>query len=55
VTGSQSQLAHRSLIISPATRYRLPNVHAYRYYPAAGGLASYGPNLSPSLSGGVHL
>jgi putative ABC transport system substrate-binding protein len=34
VTGSQSQLAHRDLIISLATRYRLPNVHAYRYYPA---------------------
>jgi putative tryptophan/tyrosine transport system substrate-binding protein len=44
VTGSQSQLAHRDLIISLATRYRLPNVHAYRYYPAAGGLASYGPD-----------
>jgi ABC transporter substrate binding protein len=37
VTGSQSQLAHRDLIISLATRYCLPNVHAYRYYPAAGG------------------
>jgi putative tryptophan/tyrosine transport system substrate-binding protein len=44
VTGSQSQLAHRDLIISLATKYRLPNVHAYRYYPAAGGLASYGPD-----------
>jgi putative tryptophan/tyrosine transport system substrate-binding protein len=44
VTGSQSQLTLRKLIISLATRYRLPNVHAYRYYPAAGGLASYGPD-----------
>ena len=44
VTGSQSQLTLRNLIISLATRYRLPNVHAYRYYPAAGGLASYGPD-----------
>jgi hypothetical protein len=26
------------------TRYRLPNVYGYRYYPAAGGLASYGPD-----------
>jgi putative tryptophan/tyrosine transport system substrate-binding protein len=43
VTGS-SQLTLRNLIISLATKYRLPNVHAYRYYPAAGGLASYGPN-----------
>jgi putative ABC transport system substrate-binding protein len=44
VTGSQSQLTHRNLIISLATRYRLPNIHAYRYYAAAGGLASYGPD-----------
>ena len=44
VTGSQSQLTLRNLIISLATRYRLPNVHAYRYYAAAGGLASYGPD-----------
>jgi hypothetical protein len=36
VTGSQSQLAHRDLIISLATRYRLPKVHAYRYYPGLG-------------------
>ena len=44
MTGSQSQLTYRSLIISLAARYRLPNVHAYRYYATAGGLASYGPN-----------
>jgi putative tryptophan/tyrosine transport system substrate-binding protein len=44
VTGSQSSVTHRELIISVATRYRLPNVYGYRYYPAAGGLASYGPD-----------
>jgi putative tryptophan/tyrosine transport system substrate-binding protein len=33
---------HREFIISLATRQRLPNVFAYRYYPANGGLASYG-------------
>jgi putative ABC transport system substrate-binding protein len=33
---------HRDLIISLATRHRLPNVYAYRYYPVSGGLASYG-------------
>jgi putative tryptophan/tyrosine transport system substrate-binding protein len=33
---------HRELIISLATRHRLPNVYAYRYYPTGGGLASYG-------------
>jgi putative ABC transport system substrate-binding protein len=44
VTGSQSAIIHRHLIISLALRYRLPNVYAFRYYPASGGLASYGPN-----------
>jgi putative tryptophan/tyrosine transport system substrate-binding protein len=33
---------HRDLIISLAARHRLPNVYAWRYYPMAGGLASYG-------------
>ena len=44
VTASQRALTHRDLIISLATRYRLPNVYPFRYYPAAGGLASYGPD-----------
>jgi len=35
-------VADRAHIISLATRYRLPNVYAFRYYPANGGLASYG-------------
>ena len=35
-------MVHRDLIISLAIRHALPNVYAYRYYPAAGGLASYG-------------
>jgi putative tryptophan/tyrosine transport system substrate-binding protein len=35
-------VVHRDLIISSAIRHALPNVYAYRYYPAAGGLASYG-------------
>ena len=25
-------------------RYRVPNVYPFRYYPASGGLASYGPD-----------
>jgi putative tryptophan/tyrosine transport system substrate-binding protein len=37
-------VTHRELIIWLATRYRLPNVYAFRYYPASGGLASYGPD-----------
>jgi putative tryptophan/tyrosine transport system substrate-binding protein len=44
VTGSQSAVTHRDLIISLATRYHLPNVYGFRYYTAAGGLASYGPD-----------
>ena len=44
VTGSSPAIAHRELIISLATRYRLPNISPFRYHPAIGGLASYGPN-----------
>jgi putative ABC transport system substrate-binding protein len=44
VTGSSLAIAHRELIISLATRYRLPNISPFRYHPAIGGLASYGPN-----------
>jgi putative ABC transport system substrate-binding protein len=32
----------RDFVISLANRHRLPNVYAFRYYPASGGLASYG-------------
>ena len=44
ITASASAVAHRELIISLASRYRLPNVYPFRYYPMAGGLASYGPD-----------
>ena len=44
VTASQPAVPHRDLIISLATRYRLPNVYPFRYYPTSGGLASYGPD-----------
>jgi putative tryptophan/tyrosine transport system substrate-binding protein len=44
VTASPSAVIRRDLIISLATRYRLSNVYAYRYYPTSGGLASYGPD-----------
>jgi putative tryptophan/tyrosine transport system substrate-binding protein len=44
VTGSALTLVHRDLIITLAARYRLPAVHQDRYYVAAGGLISYGPN-----------
>jgi ABC-type uncharacterized transport system substrate-binding protein len=32
----------RDFVITLANRHRLPNVYAFRYYPASGGLASYG-------------
>jgi putative ABC transport system substrate-binding protein len=44
VVGSPSAAAYRKLIISLLTRYRLPNIYSARYYPADGGLASYGPD-----------
>jgi putative tryptophan/tyrosine transport system substrate-binding protein len=40
---------HRELIVSLATRYRLPNIYAFRSYAAAGGLASYGPDPNDEL------
>jgi putative ABC transport system substrate-binding protein len=44
ITGSQSAITHRQLIISLASQFLLPNVFPFRYYPATGGLASYGPD-----------
>jgi putative tryptophan/tyrosine transport system substrate-binding protein len=44
VTGSSAASIHRNLIIALTLQYRLPNVYAFRYYPASGGLASYGPD-----------
>ena len=32
------------LIISLASRHKLPSVYPYRYYAIDGGLATYGPN-----------
>jgi putative tryptophan/tyrosine transport system substrate-binding protein len=46
VTVSAPAATYRDLIVSLATRYRLPNIHAYRYFPASGGLASYGPDTA---------
>jgi putative ABC transport system substrate-binding protein len=36
--------ARRKLIISLASRYKLPSVYPYRYYAVDGGLVTYGPN-----------
>ena len=37
-------IAHRGLIITLATRHRLPAVYPARYFVTAGGLLSYGPD-----------
>jgi len=39
-------VAHRDLIITLAVKYRLPLLYPYRYFTAAGGLISYGPDLA---------
>ena len=44
ITASQSAVTHRNRIISLASQFLLPNVFGFRYYPASGGLASYGPD-----------
>jgi putative ABC transport system substrate-binding protein len=38
-------LAHRDLIIALAARHRLPAVYPQRFFVAAGGLISYGPDF----------
>jgi putative ABC transport system substrate-binding protein len=45
VTGSPAAALHRDLIITLAARYRLPAVYVGRFWAAAGGLISYGPDL----------
>jgi|tagenome__1003787_1003787.scaffolds.fasta_scaffold20982862_5 putative ABC transport system substrate-binding protein len=44
VTSSALATRHRDLIITLAAGHRLPAVYPYRYFVAAGGLISYGPN-----------
>jgi putative ABC transport system substrate-binding protein len=38
-------VTHRAQIIALAARHRLPTVYPFHYYPAAGGLISYGPDV----------
>ena len=45
VTVSAAATIHRELIIALAARHRLPAIYPYRFYVAAGGLISYGPDL----------
>jgi len=44
VTGSGLAILHRDLIITLAARHKLPAVYNNRFYVAAGGLISYGPD-----------
>jgi len=43
---SPSQGTHRKLIITLATRHRLPAVYPFRYMVTDGGLISYGPDIT---------
>ena len=45
VTGSGQVVVHRDLIVTLASRYKLPAVYYERYFVAAGGLISYGPDF----------
>jgi ABC-type uncharacterized transport system substrate-binding protein len=51
VTGSPRQAAYRELIISLVARHRLPTIYNARFYTAAGGLISYGPNFRDQSRG----
>ena len=44
LTGSAAGVRHRDLIITLAARHKLPGIYFERFFAAAGGLASYGPD-----------
>jgi putative tryptophan/tyrosine transport system substrate-binding protein len=44
-TRTTGAIVHRDLIIKLAARHRLPAVYGYRFFAAAGGLASYGDDV----------
>jgi putative ABC transport system substrate-binding protein len=44
-TRTTGAIVHRDLIIKLAARYGLPAVYGYRFFAAAGGLASYGDEV----------
>jgi putative ABC transport system substrate-binding protein len=45
VTGSSLAAVHRDLIVTLATRNKLPTIYYERFFVSAGGLLSYGPDL----------
>ena len=46
VTGSGRAVSNRDLIIALAARHKLPAIYIERYFVAAGGLISYGPDFT---------
>ena len=46
VTASPFGRVRRDVITALASQYKLPSVYPFRYYVTAGGLVSYGPNLT---------
>ena len=44
VTPSGASIKHRDLIITLASKHRLPAVYTFRYFVTGGGLISYGPD-----------
>jgi putative ABC transport system substrate-binding protein len=47
--------SRREQLVTLAARHRLPTIYSIRELPEAGGLMSYGPSLSQSISAGRHL
>ena len=50
ITASSAAVTHRELIISLVSRYRLPNIYPFRYFPMSGSLTSYGPDTVKDFS-----
>ena len=46
MTSGAGAIAHRDLIITQAAHRKLPAVYWERFFAAAGGLVSYGPDIS---------
>jgi putative tryptophan/tyrosine transport system substrate-binding protein len=44
VTAGPSAVLHRESLVAVITRFRLPAVYPFSYFPSAGGLVSYGPD-----------
>ena len=49
ILSDSSTIAHRSQLSAAAAKYRMPTMFSNRDYIRAGGLMSYGPNLSENF------